>query len=290
MTVYLNGEFVNSDEALVRADDRGFLYGDALYESIRLYCGGFFRFEEHWQRLALGAKALKIEAPTLQDLRSIAGRVAAMDSVSDGVVRVTLTRGPGGQGLRTIGSGPPTLMVNVRHVPQQRMKRAAAGFTAIVADARRSPVGLPSSIKSANRLDAILARLEADEADADEAILLSSEGYVAEGTVSNIFWRSGDQLHTPALDIGILPGVTRMAILEVCEDLGIVVKEGRWHLGELVHAAEVFFTMSSLGPVRVVELDSAALQAPEDALYPGIRDAYWSLVEREAATDPVIPE
>jgi branched-subunit amino acid aminotransferase/4-amino-4-deoxychorismate lyase len=168
------------------------------------------------------------------------------------------------------------------------MERASAGFEAIVANARRSPVGLPSSIKSANRLDAILARLEADEAGVDEAILLSAEGYVAEGTVSNIFWRAGDQLHTPDLDIGILPGVTRMAILEVCGDLGIAVREGRWHLGELLRAHEVFVTMSSLGPVRVVQLDSEALQTPEDALYPGIRDAYWSLVGREATKDPVV--
>jgi len=288
MTVYLNGEFVRTDDARVRADDRGFLYGDALYESIRLYCGGFFRFKEHWQRLAQGAAALKLEAPALEELRAIVGQVAAMNSASDGIVRVTLTRGPGGEGLRTFGSGPRTLLVTVRPLDAERMERAAAGFTAIVADARRSPVGLPSSIKSANRLDAILARLEADEVGADEAILLSAEGYVAEGTVSNIFWRSGDQLHTPELDIGILPGVTRMAILEVCRDLGVAVKEGRWHLGELLHAPEVFFTMSSLGPVRVVEIDSAALQVPEDALYPGIRDAYWSLVGREAATDPVV--
>jgi branched-chain amino acid aminotransferase len=288
MTVYLNGEFVSADEAHIRADDRGFLYSDALYESIRLYCGGFFRFRAHWQRLAQGAAALKIEAPTLEDLRGIVGRVAEMSSVSDGIVRVTLTRGPGGEGLRTLGSGPPTLLVTVRPLATQRIERAAAGFTAIVADARRSPVGLPSSIKSANRLDAILARLEADEAGVDEAVLLSAEGYVAEGTVSNIFWRRGEQLHTPELGIGILPGVTRMAILEVCRDLGIDVREGRWHLGELVRAREVFFTMSSLGPVRVVELDSSPLQPPEEALYPRVRDAYWSLVEREAAADPVI--
>jgi len=288
MTVYLNGEFVSSEAALIRADDRGFLYGDALYESIRLYRGGLFRFQEHWQRLAQGAMALKIEAPTLEQLRSIVGQVAAKNSVSDGIVRVTLTRGPGGEGLRTVGSGPPTLLVTVRPLSAQRMERASAGFTAIVADARRSPVGLPSSIKSANRLDAILARLEADEAGVDEAILLNAEGYVAEGTVSNIFWRAGDQLHTPELDIGILPGVTRLAVLEVCRDLGVAVREGRWHLGELLHAQEVFITMSSLGPVRVLELDSEALLEPENALYPRIRDAYWSLVGREAAEDPAV--
>ncbi|KPK65683.1 MAG: hypothetical protein AMS21_04110 [Gemmatimonas sp. SG8_38_2] len=285
MIVYLNGQLLKEDDARIRADDRGFLYADALYESVRLYQGGFFRFEEHWQRLTLGAAALKIEAPSLEKLRAIARDVAAMNSISDGIVRVTLTRGPGGEGLRTIGSGPPTLLVTVRSISAQRMERAEEGFKAIIANARRSPVGLPSSIKSANRLDAILARLEADEAAVDEAILLSAQGYVAEGTVSNIFWRVGDQLHTPELSVGILPGVTRKAVMEVCEDLDVAVREGRWRLEELRQAHEIFFTMSSSGPVRVVELESVSLAVPDDALYPRIREAYWALVSREAATD-----
>ncbi len=287
MTVYLNGRFLDPADALIRADDRGFLYGDGLYESIRIFRGGFFRFQEHWQRLAQGAKALKIEAPALAHLREIVGQVAAMNSISDGAARVTLTRGPGGQGLRTVGSGPPTLLVTVQPLSPQRMERAAAGFTAIIAQAKRSPVGLPSSIKSANRLDAIMARLEADAAGVDEAILLSADDYVAEGTVSNIFWRSGGQLHTPELSIGIMPGVTRMAVLGICDDLGIAVQEGRWPPEELRRAAEIFFTMSSSGPVRVVELDCRPVPAPDDEFFPRIREAYWSMVEREAAADPV---
>jgi branched-subunit amino acid aminotransferase/4-amino-4-deoxychorismate lyase len=289
MKVYLNGDFLDEDKACIPADDRGFLFGDALYESIRIYRGGFFRFSEHWERLAQGAAALKIEAPPLADLKNIAGRVAALNCVVDGTVRVTLTRGPGGEGLRTAGSGPPTLLVTVRPITPHRMQRAAAGLAAILARARRSPVGLPASIKSANRLDAIMARLEADEAGVDEAILLNADGYVAEGTVSNIFWRSGDRLCTPELSIGILPGVTRMVVLEVCRRYGIPVEEGRWPPDELKEASEIFLTMSSVGPVHVVELDSKPVSAPDDALFPRVRDAYWSVVEQESGRDPVGP-
>ena len=285
MKVYLNGNYLEEAEAAVPVDDRGFLFGDGLYESIRIYRGGLFRFEEHWERLGKGAAALRIEAPKRDALRDIARRLAAMNDVSDGTVRVTLTRGRGGHSLRTVGSGPPTLLVTVRPIAPERMARAAAGFTAIIAEARRSQVGLPSSIKSANRLEAILARLEADEAGVDEAILLSADGYVAEGTTSNVFWRKGARLLTPELALGILPGVTRMAVLDVCADLGITVEQGRWPLSELMSAPEVFLTMSSSGPVRVTELDSRPVPAPEDAIFPRVRDAYWLLVAREAERD-----
>lgn len=286
MKVYLNGDYLDGARASIAIDDRGFLFGDGLYETVRIYRGGFFRFREHWERLAEGARALKIEAPSLEELREIAGRLAVMNGVAEGAVRVTLTRGRGGESLRTTGSGPPTLLVTVRPISEARMARAAAGFTAIVSKARRSPVGLPGSIKSANRLDAILARLEADEARADEAILLSADGCVAEGTVSNVFWRSGDALRTAELSVGILPGVTRKAVLEVCAELGVDVQQGRWPANELIDSPEVFLTMSSSGPVRVAELDSRVKTPPPEALLPRVRDAYWSLVAREAKQDP----
>lgn len=289
MKVYLNGRYLDAARASIGIDDRGFLFGDALYESIRIYSEGFFRFRQHWERLAQGAAALRIEAPPLQELRAIAARLTAMNAVSDGSVRVTLTRGPGGEGLRTTGSGPPTLLVTVRPISAERLARTSAGFSAITARARRSPVGLPSSIKSANRLDAILARIEADEAAVDEAIMLSAEGHVAEGTVSNVFWRSGARLRTPELSIGILPGVTRMAVLEVCEGLGIDVEQGRWPIDELKSAPEIFVTMSSAGPVRLSELDSRPIAAGDDDLFPQIHQAYWSLLAREAAKDPSAP-
>lgn len=287
MQVYLNGDYVDAVNATIAVDDRGFLYGDALYESIRIFRRGLFRFGEHWERLSAGAAALQIVAPASDEVRAAIAELAHSNDVADGSARITLTRGPGGEGLRTTGSGPPTLLITVRALSAERLAKGRSGFSAIIARSRRSPVGLPSSIKSANRLDAILARLEADASGVDEAIMLSAEGHVAEGTTSNVFWRWDGELRTPALDIGILPGVTRRAVLEVCSGLGIESHEGRWPAADLVRASEAFVTQSSLGPVLIRELDSKPLSTEPTATFHRIRDGYWALVEREAAQDPL---
>ncbi len=141
MKVYLNGRYLDSTDACIAIDDRGFLFGDALYESIRIYKGGFFRFREHHERLEQGAKALEIEMPPPEELRAAAEGVAGLNSIGDGILRVTVTRGRGGEGLRTAGAGPPTVLVTARSIPRDRMVRAEVGFTAITARSRRSPVG-----------------------------------------------------------------------------------------------------------------------------------------------------
>lgn len=285
MKVFLNGSYLDDEEATIAIDDRGFLFGDGLYETVRIFRGGFFRLPEHWQRLSEGARALKIRAPSLGELQKIGGRLVEVNEVMEGTVRVTLTRGRGGEGLRTTGSGPPTLLVTVNSIGEERMAKSAAGLSAVISKARQSTVGLPGSIKSANRLQAILARLEADAAGVDEAILLTADGSVAEGTVSNVFWRSGAGLRTPDTSVGILPGVTRMAVLEICANLGIAVEEGRWPPDEIRNASEVFLTMSSAGPVGLSKLDDRSLSPPPDALFPQIRDAYWALVTQEVERD-----
>ena len=287
MQVYLNGDYVDSVNATIAVDDRGFLYGDALYESIRIFRGGLFRFAGHWDRLSAGAAALQIVAPPSDEVRAAIAELVHSNNVADGSARITLTRGPGGEGLRTTGSGPPTLLITVRALSEERLAKGRSGFSAIIARSRRSPVGLPSSIKSANRLDAILARLEADTSGVDEAIMLSAEGHVAEGTASNVFWYSGGTLRTPALDIGILPGVTRHAVLEVCSNLGIESHEGRWPADDLLRASEAFVTMSSLGPVLIREIDSQPMSADPTSAFDRVRDAYWALVGSEAAQDPL---
>lgn len=287
MKVYLDDDYVGAEDACISIHDRGFLYGDALYENVRVHRGGFFRFDRHYGRLAAGAAALRIPAPASGELRKIAGRVAALNGIEEGSVRITLTRGSGGSGLRTRGAGPPTLLVTGQPIAPERLERAERGWSVIIARNPRSPVGLPASIKSANRLDAIMARLEADEAEADEAILLSAEGEVAEGTACNVFWALGGRLCTPALGVGILPGVTREVVLEVAGRIGLPVQEGAWRAEALGEASEIFLTMTSLGPVGVRHIDGRALPDAEDAVFPHIREAYWSLVREECAEDPI---
>ncbi len=285
MIVYLNGTYLEAAEARVSIADRGFLYGDALYENVRVYQGGFFRFEAHYRRLADGAAALRIEPPPPEHLRRVAGELAVRNGQQGGTLRVTLTRGPGGEGLAPRGAGPPTVLVTLTPVSEERMRRAEEGWSAVAARARRAPSALPGSIKSANRLDAILAKLEAETAGADEAILLSIDGWVAEGTTCNVFWRCGAELLTPSPDVGILPGVTRGVILELAQRLGIPVREGRFPLDSLREAAEVFFTMTSVGPVRVRSLDGKPIPRSGEDLLPTLRPEYWALVEEESRGD-----
>jgi branched-subunit amino acid aminotransferase/4-amino-4-deoxychorismate lyase len=289
MIVYLNGRLCPLEEARIPVTDRGFLYGDALYENFRVYAGGFYRFEEHYRRLADGAAALRMPVPGRAEIRRIAGRLAAANGCRDGTLRVTLTRGPGGEGLRTRGAGPPTVLVTLEPVPAERWRRAEQGWTAIVATARRTPAALPGVIKSANRLDAILAKLEAEAAGVDEAILLSVDGAVAEGTTCNVFWRAGSTLFTPALEVGILPGVTRAAVLELVARAGRAAREGRYPVEALRAADEIFLTMTSLGPVPVRALDGRALPPAPDDWIPWLRRAYWDEVARAARDDP-LPE
>lgn len=292
MIVYLNGSFLPVAEARVPVTDRGFLYGDALYESLRVYRSGYFRFDEHYRRLVRGAQALGIRVPAAEELRRIGGELAARNAIFDGTMRVLLTRGSGGEGLAPGGAGPPTVVVTLAPIPEARLRRAEAGWTAIVAKARRASAALPAVIKSANRLDAILAKLEAEEAGADEAILLTTDGWVAEGTICNVFWRRGDTWYTPALDLGVLPGVTRGIVLEIAAREETRVEEGRYPVEALRMADEVFVTMTSLGIVRVRALDGRALPAAgPSARFLRLHDEYARLVAAGAARDPLpVPE
>lgn len=288
MIVYLNGSFLPIAEARIPITDRGFLYGDALYETVRVQGSGYVRFDEHYRRLLRGAQALAIPVPDAETLRRIGGELAARNGVFDGAMRVTLTRGPGGEGLASREAGPPTVVVTLAPIPEARLRRAEAGWTAIVARARRAP----AAIKSAHRVDAILAKLEAEAAGADEAILLTPDGWVAEGTICNVFWRRGDTWYTPALDLGILPGVTRGLVLELAAREGLPVEEGRYPADALRAADAVIVTMTSLGIVHVRALDGRALptSGPRGGLA-RLRDAYAGLVAADAARDPLpLPE
>ena len=146
MIVYLNDRFLPIADARIPITDRGFLYGDALYETVRVQDSGYVRFEEHYRRLQGGARALRIPVPEADTLRRIGGELAARNGVFDGTLRVTLTRGPGGEGLAPRDAGPPTVAVSLTPIAHARLRRAEAGWSVIVASARRAPAALPAAI------------------------------------------------------------------------------------------------------------------------------------------------
>lgn len=280
--VYLNGRWLPEREAAIPVSDRGFQLGDAVFESVRLFRGSYFRFDEHYRRLVGGAAIMRIPVPGRDELAAMAVDLARRNGIRDGTLRLTVTRGPGGFGLGTRGAGPPTVLGVLRELPEDWAARAEHGWRIITARTPHpAPEAMPARIKSQNRLHAILARIEAEDADADDALLLTPDGTVAEGPSWNVFWRTGAFLRTPSLDLGILAGVTRQTIIELAPDVGFTIQEGRWPRSELDEADEVFATLSSLGPVSFRALDGRRYEPEGQEALRLLRRRYWERVATE---------
>ena len=277
MRVYLNGAWLDAADAALGIDDRGFLYGDGVFETVRVHRGGYFRLDAHLARLRRGAQALQLPLPEAGELRFIAAGILAKNDVAEGTLRITLTRGPE-------GGGDPTLLVTLRPITADWMAVAQRGWSVITARTRHPAAdALPPHVKSIGRLHGLLARLEAAGAGADDALLLSSDGLVTEGPTWNVFWRVGTILRTPALDAGVLDGVTRATILDLAPVVGLAVEEGKWPREALDEAEEVFATMSSMGCVSFTRLDGRDLDQAAATAARRLFSAYWDRVGKEAA-------
>jgi branched-chain amino acid aminotransferase len=273
MIVYLNGEYVEDNKAVIAVDDRGLLHGDAVFETCRWHKGGYFRFGEHMHRFARGAQSMRLQAPATPELRRIADQLAARNPADDAVFRVTLTRG------RALAREQHnTVLATLQPLPADWPETARRGWSLITAQTRHPPLAsLPSHIKSVGRLHGILARFEAEDAGADDALLLSPEGDVVEGPSWNVFWRKERMLFTPSIETGILEGVTRSIILGLAVENGYAAKEGRWSRAALAEADEMFACMTSLGIVPIKRLDGKPFGAQTTAA-DLISAAYWRLV------------
>lgn len=259
MHVFLNGRFVPEAGAVVSVFDRSFLYGDGLFETLRVHGGRPFAWAEHLERLQRGAEFLRLHVPYAPDeLRDFAGRLIALNQMPEAVLRLTLSRGSGPRGYSPRGADQPVLvmtlhpapLIDPRHPPQWRLITASV----------RLPAGEAlAHFKTCNKLPQILARAEADEAGADEALLLNTDGFVAEAASSNLFWIVDGAVCTPPLEFGALPGVTRGVVLEICRELGLPTREVSSRLEELRRAEGVFLTLSTLGAVEALALDGAEL-------------------------------
>ncbi len=277
MIVHLDGRWLDAADACIPIDDRGFLHGDALFETARLHRGGYFRLGRHLERLAAGAAALEIPLPPADTLRTIAVGLAERNAIEEAGLRLTITRGRPGAG--------PTVLGTLAPLPADWRERAAAGWTIATAAVRHPPPGPLSRLKTLGRLHGLLARLEARRAGAEDALLLCEEGAVAEGPSWNVFWRRGDVLYTPAAALGLLEGVTRAALLELAPGLGLSVEEGSFPRGALDGAEEAFATMSSLGIVPFRSLDGRVFPAEARHAATSLAGPYWAQVAREAAAE-----
>ena len=283
MIVFLNGQFVPEEQAVVSVFDRGFQYGDGLFETMRVLNGSPFRWEQHWERLARGAAFLNIPLPfESRELRAMGERLITTNRMPDSLLRLAVSRGVGRQGYSPKGAARTTMVMSSHPAPAIDLQRPPRWR--VVISAFRLPANEAlAQFKTANKLPQVLARAEADAGHADEALLQNTDGYVVEGASSNFFWVEPDAVCTPPLASGILAGVTRAVVLEICRDLGLAIREATVVPDQLRQAQGVFLSLSSFGIVEVISLDGHPLgQSP---WVERIRESYAGLLQRESRAE-----
>ena len=277
--IFLNGQFVPEERAVVSVFDRGFLYGDGLFETMRVFRGRPFRWEQHLNRLQRGADFLKIKLPFAPDaLRQFAEQLIAKNNLPDALLRLTLSRGIGMRGYSPKGAGNPTIVMSLHPAPAPDANLPPRWK--LITSSHRLPANEPlAQFKTCNKLPQILARAEADAAGADEALLLSTDDFVVEGASSNLFWIEGETLCTPPRASGILPGVTRGVVLEICEQLGIPAREASISVEKLKRVDGIFLSLSSFGVVEAASLDGSIVKVA--TISKQIGERYAELVARD---------
>lgn len=237
-------------------DDRGLTLGDGLFETILAEAGELVAFEAHAARLIAGCAAMGLPAPDPAVLRAeaLAALLAARLNQARAAVRLSWTAGSGGRGLDRPNLIAPRLAVTAAAAP-----RPEDPARLITAGVRRNEGSPASRLKSLSYIDNVLARAQARDGGADEAVMLNNRGEVACAAAANVFWRTGDVLYTPALDCGVLAGVARAEVLIQAAKSGIRVEEARAPLQAIAGAEAVFLTNSLIGVRPVLSLDGRAL-------------------------------
>ncbi len=257
MKIYLNGDLVEKEKAMVSVFDHGLLYGDGVFEGIRLYDGCVFKLDEHLERLEYSAKAILLELP--MDRQQLADAVCSTcraNNLSNGYVRLVVTRGVGHLGLTPDGCGPPSVIIiadNIQLYPEELYEN---GLKIISVPTRRiNASALPPAVKSLNYLNNILAKIEAKKVGFQEALMLNDKGEIAECTGDNVFVLSKGVLFTPPLDAGSLRGITRAAVMDIALDLGVPCREQALTRYDLWSAEECFLTGTAAEVIPCVEVD-----------------------------------
>lgn len=255
--VYVDGRFVPKEEAVVSVYDHGFLYGDGVFEGIRVYSGRVFKLDEHIRRLYDSAKAILLDIPMPpEEMKRVIVEAVRRNGMHDAYVRPIVTRGRGDLGIDPRKCAHPTVVVIVGHIQLYPDRAYQEGLRVVTATHRKNAAdALNPRIKSLNYLNQVLARMEANLAGADEALMLNHQGYVCEGSADNVFVVRQGEVWTPPHHVGILRGVTRDAVLEIARELGIPALERPFTLHDVYTADEVFLTGTGaeIGPVVSVD-------------------------------------
>ncbi len=262
LRVYIDGEFYPQSEAKISVYDHGLLYGDGIFEGIRAYDGVVFKLDEHLDRLYRSAHAMMLKISlTKTEMKKAVLDTLKTNNLRHAYIRLVVTRGVGDLGLDPRKCSNPTIIIITTPLIQLHSEdRKKNGITAMVSWVKRDPVDATThEIKSLNYLNSILAKIEANIANVDEAICLDKRGFVSEGVAENIFMVKNGEIRTPPTTTGALPGITREVVIRLAKRLRYAITERNMTPNELFNADEVFFTGTAAEIIPVREINKRVI-------------------------------
>src|SRR5438093_7579349 len=259
--IYIDGKFYAEGDAKVSVFDHGLLYGDGIFEGIRFYNGRVFRLEEHLHRLWDSARSICLEIPmTMRNMTEAVLETIRQNHLRDGYIRLLVTRGIGNLGLNPTQCKSPSVIIIAATIALYHEDFYKKGLTIVTCATRRSnPAALNPAVKSLNYLNNVMARVEANLAGADEALMLNDAGNVAECTADNVFIVKHGQIFTPPVASGALRGITRSVVFEIAAELGVKARETDITRHDVFVADECFLTGTAAEIVPVVKADGRSI-------------------------------
>lgn len=259
--VYINGKFVEREKASVSVFDHGLLYGDGVFEGIREYSGIIFQLKEHMVRLYNSAKYIRLPIPlSMEEMEQAIISVLRKNNLKDAYIRVVVTRGAGDLGVDPKLCDRPNIFIITESMESVLSLSEPKVISVMISSYRRDSTDATShEVKSLNYLNSVLAKIEANEMEVNDAIMLDRRGFVSEATVSNVFIVKDGSVHTPSGASGILRGITRGRVIRLCEELGLEIKERDITPYELFTADEVFLTGTKSEIVSVGKINSVVI-------------------------------
>lgn len=256
-TIYIDGKFFAEADAKISVFDHGLLYGDGIFEGIRFYNGRVFRLEEHLERLWDSARSICLEIPmSMREMTDALLETIRKNDLRDGYIRLLVTRGVGNLGLNPAQCKHPSVIIIAATIALYPADVYQKGLTVVTCATRRtSPASLNPAVKSLNYLNNVMARIEANLANADEALMLNDAGNVSECTADNVFIIKHGHIFTPPITAGALRGITRSVVFEIAAELGLKIAETDLTRHDVFIADECFLTGTAAEIIPVIKAD-----------------------------------
>ena len=291
LQIYIDGEFFDQAEARVSVFDHGLLYGDGIFEGIRFYNGRVFRMEQHMERLWDSARSICLEIPISRaEMDEALLETIRQNDLRDGYVRLIVTRGVGNLGLNPIHCPRPTVIIIASTIALYPDEVYERGLTVVTVPTRRmGPATLNPAIKSLNYLNNVLARIEANLSNADEALMLNDNGNIAECTADNVFVVKRGRIMTPPITAGALRGITRSVVFDIAAELRIEISEPELTRHDLYIADEAFLTGTAAEVIPMIKVDGRPIGTGKPGPITARTIARFRELTRETGT-PIFPE